>query len=207
MVHPLSAELQLQRTGRERRAVIRQCASPAQQDVGQLRDLMLKLEAPSANLRAAFLDMAADFAAHGESRYVGASEDFEGFLRRIASEEQQRVLPTGRVPGSQYWLVSDGRLLGCSRLRYWLTPGLAYEGGHVGYDIRPSARGCGFGTTLLSLTKERAAAMGIARLRITCDVDNRASMRVIEKNSGILDASVRSRARDKMICQYWVDTG
>jgi predicted acetyltransferase len=168
---------------------------------------MLKLEAPSANLRAEFLDMAADFAAHCESSYVGASQDFEGFLRRIASEEQERVLAPGRVPGSQYWLVSDGRLLGCSRLRYWLTPELAYEGGHVGYDIRPSARGCGFGTTLLSLTKERAAAMGIARLRITCDVDNRASIRVIEKNAGILDAVVPSRTRDKMICQYWVKTG
>jgi predicted acetyltransferase len=167
---------------------------------------MVTLEAPSAHFRAEFLDMAADFAAHGESRYVGASQDFEDFLRRIASEEHERVLAPGRVPGSQYWLVSDGRLLGCSRLRYWLTPELAYEGGHVGYDIRPSARGCGFGTILLSLTKERAAAMGIARLRITCDVDNKASIRVIEKNGGILDAVVPSHTRDKMICQYWVET-
>ena len=167
---------------------------------------MLKLEAPSARLRAEFFDMAADFAAHGESRYVEASQDFEGFLRRIALEEQAQVLAPGRVPGSQYWLVSEGRLLGCSRLRYWLTPDLAYEGGHVGYDIRPSARGCGFGTTLLTLTKERAAAMGVARLRITCDADNRASLRVIEKNGGILDAVVPSRTRDKMICQYWVET-
>ena len=176
------------------------------QAFAQLRDLMVTLEAPSAHLRAEFLDMAADFAAHGESRYVGASREFEDFLRRIASEEHERVLAPGRVPGSQYWLVSDRRLLGCSRLRYWLTPELAYEGGHVGYDIRPSARGCGFGTILLSLTKQRAAAMGIARLRITCDVDNSASIRVIEKNGGILDAVVPSRRRDKMIRQYWVET-
>ena len=174
---------------------------------GQLRGPVLTLEAPSADLRAAFLDMAADFASHGESRYVPASQDFEGFLRRIAADEQERVLAPGRVPGSQFWLVFDERLLGCSRLRHWLTPELMYEGGHVGYDIRPSARGCGFGTTLLSLTKERAAARGIARLRITCDVDNKASIRVIEKNGGILDAVVPSRTRDKMICQYWVETG
>ena len=168
---------------------------------------MLKLEAPSADLRAEFLDMAADFASHAESRYVPASQDFDGFLRQIASDEQERVLAPGRVPSSQFWLVSDGRLLGCSRLRHSLTPDLTYEGGHVGYDIRPSARGRGFGTTLLSLTKQRAAAMGIARLRITCDVDNKASIRVIEKNGGILDAVVPSRMRDKMIRQYWVETG
>jgi predicted acetyltransferase len=150
--------------------------------------------------------MAADFAAHGETRYVPASRDFEGFLRQIVSEEQERALPPGRVPVSQFWLVSDGRVLGCSRLRHRLAPELMHEGGHVGYDIRPSARGRGFGTTLLSLTKERAAAMGITRLRITCDVDNKASIRVIEKNAGILDAVVPSRMRDKMICQYWVET-
>src|SRR5437773_11599832 len=50
----------------------------------------VKLEAPSADLRAEFLDMAADFASHGESRYVPASQDFEGFLRRLASDEQER---------------------------------------------------------------------------------------------------------------------
>lgn len=135
-----------------------------------------------------------------------AAQDFESFLRQIASEQQERELAPGWVPCSQYWLVSDGRLLGCSRLRYWLTPELAYEGGHVGYDIRPSARGRGFGTIMLALTKERAAAMGITRLRITCDEDNTASIRVIEKNAGILDAVVPSRTRDKMICQYWVET-
>lgn len=167
---------------------------------------MLKLEAPSTDLRAAFLDMAADFAAHAESRYVDASQDFDGFLQRIAYEEQDRALAPGRVPGSQFWLLSDGRLLGCSRLRHGLTPELEYEGGHIGYDVRPSARGRGFGTSLLSLTRERAATMGIARVRITCDVDNRASIRVIEKNGGILDAIVPSRMRDKMICQYWVES-
>jgi predicted acetyltransferase len=168
---------------------------------------MLKLEAPSTDLRAEFLDMAADFGVHGESRYAGASEDFEGFLRRIASEEQEQVLAPGRVPGSQFWLVSDRRVVGCSRLRHWLTEALEYEGGHVGYDIRPSDRGRGLGTSLLRLTLSRAAAMGIVKVRVTCDANNRASIRVIEKNGGLLDATVRSRTREEMICQYWVGTG
>ena len=167
---------------------------------------MLKLEAPSEELRAAFIDMAADFAAHGESRYASASRDFAGFLRRIASEEHERVLAPGRVPGSQFWLVSDGRVVGCSRLRHWLTEELEYEGGHIGYDIRPSDRGRGLGTSLLRLTMARAAALGIVKVRVTCDAGNRASIRVIEKNGGLLDATVRSRTRGEMICQYWVGT-
>src|SRR4029077_13863118 len=105
------------------------------------------------------------------------------------------VLAPGRVPGSQFWLVSSGRMLGCSRLRHWLTEELEYEGGHIGYDIRPSDRGRGLGTSLLRLTMDRAAALGIVKVRITCDATNRASIRVIEKNGGLLDATVRSRAR------------
>jgi predicted acetyltransferase len=167
---------------------------------------MLTLEAPSEELRAEFLDMAADFAAHGESRYARASQDFAGFLRRIASEEHERVLAPGRVPGSQFWLVSDGRMVGCSRLRHWLTEALEYEGGHIGYDIRPSDRGRGLGTSLLRLTMARAAALGIVKVRVTCDANNRASIRVIEKNGGLLDATVRSRTREEMICQYWIGT-
>jgi predicted acetyltransferase len=175
--------------------------------VGQLRDAMLKLEAPSENLQAEFSDMAADFARHGESRYDRASQDFEGFLRQIASEEHDRVLAPGRVPDSQFWLVSDGRVVGCSRLRHWLTEELEYEGGHIGYDIRPSDRGRGLGTNLLRLTIARAAALGIVKVRLTCDAGNQASIRVIEKNGGRLEAIVRSRTRNKMICQYWIGVG
>jgi predicted acetyltransferase len=165
---------------------------------------MLKLDAPSEELRAEFLDMAADFAAHGELRYASAAQDFTGYLRRIASEEHERGLAPGRVPGSQFWLVADGRIVGCSRLRHWLTEKLEYEGGHIGYDIRPSDRGRGLGTSLLRLTIARAAALGIVRVRVTCDADNRASIRVIEKNGGRLEATVRSRTREEMICQYWL---
>jgi predicted acetyltransferase len=167
---------------------------------------MLTLEPPSEQLRPGFLDMAADFAAHGESRYAAAAEDFAGFLRQIASDEHERALAPGRVPASQFWLMSDGRMVGCSRLRHWLTEELEYEGGHIGYGIRPSDRGRGLGTSLLRLTMARAAALGIIRVRVTCDASNRASIRVIEKNGGLLDATVRSRTRGEMIRQYWIGT-
>jgi predicted acetyltransferase len=81
---------------------------------------------------------------------------------------------------------------------------LEHEGGHIGYDIRPSARGRGFGTILLGLTLQRAAARGLARVRITCDAGNIPSNRVIEKNGGIFDAEVPSHDRARLIRQYWI---
>ena len=106
---------------------------------------------------------------------------------------------------SLFWLVQDRQILGTSRLRHTLTPELEQLGGNIGYDIRPSARRRGFGTSLLHLTLERARAIGLARVRITCDADNIGSIRVIEKNGGVLDAEVFSLERGKLLRQYWID--
>jgi predicted acetyltransferase len=95
----------------------------------------------------------------------------------------------------RFWLVDDCRVLGSSRLRPLLTPALEHEGGNIGYDIRPSERQRGLGTLLLRLTLERPAAIGLPRVKITCDADNFGSIRIIEKNGGTLEAQVPSLDR------------
>jgi predicted acetyltransferase len=158
---------------------------------------------PSEKLREAFADMAAEFAASGDLRYAADAEDFIAYLTvRREREKNGREVPAGWVPDSHFWLVDEGRVLGCSRLRHRLTPELEREGGHVGYDIRPSARRKGYGTLLLRLTL--AWAMSMESIRVTCDADNAASVRVIEKNGGMLDGEVMSARSGKMIRQYWI---
>jgi len=90
-------------------------------------------------------------------------------------------------------------------LRHQLTPALEHEGGHIGYDIRPSARRRGFGTLILALTLERARILGLARALLTCDTDNTASARIIERNGGALAARVVSNRTGKLISQYWIE--
>ena len=165
---------------------------------------MATLIDPSEEFRDAFMAMAADFAAWGEPRYTADAEHFPAYLAKRRTRDNERELASGRVPDSHYWLLEERRILGCSRLRHRLTPELEREGGHIGYDIRPSARRKGYGTLLLQLTLERAWAMGIERVRVTCDADNTASVRVIEKNGGLLDGEVVSARSGKMIRQYWI---
>src|SRR5436189_5318064 len=160
------------------------------------------LQTPDRQLASAFAEMAAEFAAAGEPRYLRRAHDLANPPGRDARTEAPRP---GWVPGSEYWLVEDGRILGCGRLRHRLTPALEHEGGHVGYDIRPSERRRGHGTLLLRLTCERAVALGLRRLRVTCDADNLGSIGVIENNGGVLDAEVPSRTRGVLIRQYWID--
>jgi predicted acetyltransferase len=165
---------------------------------------VVALETPSERLRASFIDMAREFSEHGNARYVPDAEDFDGFLLRIRDEEEGRQPAPGSVPISRFWLVQDRRILGTSRLRHRLTPQLEQEGGNVGYDIRPSDRRKGFGTILLRLTLELAAARGLARVLVTCDADNLGSIRVIERNGGSLESEVLSHDRAKTVRRYWI---
>jgi predicted acetyltransferase len=145
-----------------------------------------------------------EFSDHGNPRYVPDAEDFAGFLSRVREEADGRGLSPGTVPVSRFFLVQDAQILGNSRIRHELNPELEHEGGNIGYDIRPSARRRGLGTILLRLTLERAAARGLARVRIMCDADNIGSIRVIEKNGGVLDAELPCHDRPTLIRQYWI---
>jgi predicted acetyltransferase len=150
--------------------------------------------------------MAAEFSADGDTRHDRDAVDFAGYLARSADAALGLGLRPGRVPSSTYWIVLDGRILGTSRLRHQLTSDLEIEGGHIGYDVRPTERGRGIGTVLLRLTLDRAAALGLRSVRITCDADNVGSIRVIEKNGGRLIGQVLSRTSGKPVRRYDIST-
>ncbi|WP_268893754.1 GNAT family N-acetyltransferase [Paenibacillus puerhi] len=71
-------------------------------------------------------------------------------------------------------------------------------GGHVGYIVRPSERGKGYGKRFLSEIMNKARELGIDQLLITCDEVNSRSRRVVEGNNGILDSVANG------ICRYWI---
>lgn len=108
-------------------------------------------------------------------------------------------LPPGQVPQTIYFLYADGRPVGYGKLRHRLTSSLLVTGGHIGYCIRPSEQGKGYGTALLAGLLEEARALGIPRALLTCNEDNRGSRRVIENNGGVL-AELENR-----YCRYWID--
>jgi predicted acetyltransferase len=104
----------------------------------------------------------------------------------------------GFVPYHTFWLVQDEtRILGELRLRHRLTEMLAIEGGHIGYNIRPSERRKGYGTLQLRLGLEKARGLRLTRVLVTCDDDNLPSAKIIETNGGVLSGrsiSPESRA-------------
>jgi len=167
----------------------------------------LALVEPSFELRYAFLELVEDFRIAGEypARHETAKRNFGVFLYEIENMAKGRNLLPGLIPMTTYWLVDGGTtILGESHLRHWLTPALRIEGGHIGYSIRPSARRKGYGTLILALTLDKARAMGLERVMVTCNTDNIASARIIEKNGGVFYGQDISPHSGKQVSQYWI---
>jgi predicted acetyltransferase len=164
------------------------------------------LISPSDQYQQEFLEMVADYQQAGESysQHQLAQQDFAAYLAQVRNDAQGIGLPAGYAPMSSFWLVKDRGIVGESRLRHYLTPALEVEGGHIGYAIRPSERGKGYGTLILALTLAQARSLGLQRIRVTCDTDNLASVRVIEKNGGQLAGQTISTRTGKPIFQYWI---
>lgn len=172
---------------------------------------ILTLTTLQPDMREMLIDYAAEFSAAGEPRYTHITaemtlEDYVELLRKQKANSRGEDLPPGRVAETVFFLVRDGRyLIGSSRLRHTLTPSLENEGGHIGYDIRPSQRGKGYATLLLSLVLDEARRLGLSGVLVTCDEVNTASARVIEKNGGILINKVTAEEGGQLVRRYWIE--
>lgn len=169
----------------------------------------IELLAPALDLEAACRACEADFDSSGE-RFLGArAQDWPAFVHTCAEEADGRPDSPDHVPQTLLILTRiepDGTpvALGASLLRHHLTPKLEDIGGHIGYSIRPSERGQGYGTLILAMTLPFARALGLERVLLTCDTDNIRSARVIMSNGGVLTSEGHSPLTGVPISRYWI---
>lgn len=178
-----------------------------------MREEELRLLRPSRRFKAAFVELMDDFTSAGDLRYEmlrpRVETDFGAVVREWTRCEKARNIQPGMAPYRTYWLVRDERdILGTIRLRLRLTDSLRTEGGHIGYNIRPSERSKGYATRMLGMGLDKFREMGgYDRVLVTCDDDNAASARVIEKNGGARDADSVSPYSGKRVRRYWIVLG
>jgi predicted acetyltransferase len=139
----------------------------------------------------------------GENGFVnsGFNIDFSQipeFIRKnIAISQGENLLPH-HVPQTVFWLYMDSYPVGFGKLRHYLNEDLRKSGGHIGYTIRPSERGKGYGTVMLAELLKSAEDLGIKDVMLTCVESNIASRRVIELNNGVLEENESGK------CNYWI---
>ena len=94
--------------------------------------------------------------------------------------------------------------IGWLDIRHSLTEHLREIGGHIGYAIRPSERGKGYGNKILELALPKAQELGIKDVLITCDADNTPSAKIIEKNGGVFE-NIKTTSDGVPKRRYWIN--
>ena len=167
--------------------------------------LAVGLADPAPRHHRSFLDALREYhreGLHTELRptLLADPEAFARWLEEMREAGVRGAAPVARdrVPHRILWWAAGDDYLGRVRLNLRLNEELTEFGGHIGYDIRPSARGRGHATALLRASLLVARDAGIDDVLLTCAPGNHASRRVIERNGGVLaDTSSAGRLR------YW----
>jgi len=112
-------------------------------------------------------------------------EQFREWLENEYAVDHGR-LEDWMVPQTSYWLYDGDKPVGYGRLRHFLNDALRETSGHIGYAIRSSERGKGYGNAILTLLLEECWNMNIAEIQIGANADNIPSNRIILHHGGVL---------------------
>lgn len=132
------------------------------------------------------------------SAYGISYEDFPSYLADNINYSKGINLPPGYVPQTIYWLYIDSKPVGIGKFRHYLNDFLLEHGGHIGYCIRPTERGKGYGTIILREVLRKAKDNELDEALIVCNEKNIPSRKAIEGNNGKLESIIQDE------CKYWI---
>ena len=174
----------------------------------------LYLKEPTIEEMQKIVEMCKEFEeSNDEYKFEGISnfkniteENYNEFLQGLEKNKHIDEINSNWANQTTYVLIDEnGHIYGAGNIRHELKGKLIEIGGHIGYAIRPSERGKGFGTKQLILLLEKTAKMGIEQALLTCRENNIGSAKTIEKCFGVKDESVPSMFPGIMESRYWID--
>jgi len=110
---------------------------------------------------------------NGLTKYKEATNDPKKFLEHIISCQGNT---------STYFCVEHDEILGAIRFRHHTNEYIENVIGHVGYETKPTARGKGVARLMLSWVQKNILKSDAI---VTCEADNIASKKVIERSGGV----------------------
>ena len=167
----------------------------------------MKLIYPSEKYLKSYQEAFEEYKNHGVDTYAFTDINQVDVVKKCYNYRNGINLMPNRVAQTTYWLVEGDRFIGEIGIRHKLNESLMNYGGHIGYGIRYSCWGKGYGTKMLSLALKKAKRMGLDKVLITCNDDNYASAKVIENNNGNLENIVTNTIDGKTIQtrRYWIE--
>ena len=171
----------------------------------EVHDRDMELREPSLEWKESFTAALAEFDTAGITGFWNwrfTIVDIPSYIAHTEECSRGENLPEGSVPSSTFWLIDNDEFIGHVNIRHRLNDQLEIIGGHIGYAIRPGRQAMGYGMQILKLALSRAKALGIDRALVTCNTDNVASRRIIEKNGGELQDEIT--VDGKPVLRFWI---
>jgi predicted acetyltransferase len=168
---------------------------------------MLVLVEPTIADKEQLLAYKSSFAENNEVMHGGSGLDaaatIDDWFALLEAYKVTVTVPAGHVPSRTYLAKEDGKVIGIVNLRLELNDYLLQHGGHIGYSVKKEYRQQGYGVEILAQTLILAQGFGLDKVLVTCDDQNQASRRVIEKNGGQLE-DIRVDSTDGSLTRrYW----
>ncbi len=125
------------------------------------------------------------------------------YLEVLASVREGRRLPAGYVPETFLFGFVGPRIVGRVAIRHTLNAFLEREGGHIGYVVVPDFRRRGYATRMLELAVHIASEqLGIDDVLLVCADSNIGSIRVIERNGGVLQDVIHAESGKERLRRF-----
>lgn len=198
-------------------AILRQCPY-SEYTAAQLASLsaplpLVRLVPPTEGDEAAVLNYRLEFLESGDSmdgaaglqKHLQSAQGFREWLDAVRDNQSEQTVRPGLVPATTLLALDTqtGELVGMIDIRHRLNAHLLQFGGHIGYSVRKSRRRRGYAASMLAEALTLCRQMGLGRVLITCDKQNVASARTIQKNGGVLENEVAQQGR--VTQRYWIE--
>lgn len=131
--------------------------------------------------------------------------NYEAYIEKLSKQREGLNLPEGWAPSRTLFLVENEDIKGVIRIRMNLASEyLKNYIGHIGYDIKASERGKGYGLKILRLGLLKAKEFGLQDVLVLCSEDNLASRKIIEQCEGKFESTIID-PDGEVLRRYWID--
>ena len=167
----------------------------------------LRLELPSDKYLKGYFEAVKE----DELHTPGVIRMFANYDSPLKKYQESRLginLKPGYVPATTLWLVDDSDFYGEISIRHRLTESLLKHGGNIGYAIRYSKRGQGYGKLMLKLALEYAyQELGLRKVMLTCYEFNKVSEGVMLANGATLGEALpyKDEEYEGVVKKFWIN--
>ena len=136
---------------------------------------------------------------------IATIEEFAELIRLLDNCEHGIVDKRFATTSSYFVIDENGKLIGATSLRHYLTVEGYQTWGHIGYGVRPSERRKGYAVLMLKMMLELAQEKKIYKVLIGVHDGNIGSWKTVEKCGGVLENTVLVSNDEEPIRRYWID--